>query len=73
MSLKADPKIRKDGRCAQCRKPVHIKARPGVNPALYVDPFCSSSCARAWHGTEVSAMSQTGRPGGYYSDLREND
>jgi len=71
--VKRDPKMRKDGRCAECKGDVHIKARAGVNPALYVDPFCSSSCAKAWHGIELGSMNQTGRPGGYYSDLREKD
>lgn len=72
--MKGDPKIRRDGRCAnrKCRREVVIKMREGVNPALYADPFCSSECARAWHGVALASL-QTGRPGGYYSDMRKND
>jgi hypothetical protein len=43
-ALPADPPQRKDGRCVSCR---------GSRPEVAVkngDPFCSTSCARAWHG-----------------------
>jgi hypothetical protein len=49
------PLVRADGRCAQCLKPrkmprAHHKS---IDPAVYeLDPFCSSSCCRIWHGLE---------------------
>lgn len=51
-----DPKVRKDGRCAQCRKP-----KPVLKPSLrkYAgdqterDPFCSSLCCRRWFGIQI--------------------
>lgn len=44
-----DPRARKDGKCAQCRKnPV-----PPVGRASG-DPFCSATCCRAWYGIEIS-------------------
>lgn len=51
--MKADPKVRRNGRCAQCggvRKTPKARQR-GVDPMHYErDPFCSSTCARTWHG-----------------------
>lgn len=41
-----DPKVRSDGRCVVCRKPL---------PERYatVDPFCSSDCCKAWYAKRV--------------------
>lgn len=50
-AAKPDPKPGK--RCAQCRKEIKITRRPGINPAAYIDPFCSTKCARLWHGVTV--------------------
>lgn len=47
--IKPDPKIRKDGLCVVCEKPIEVSPRKGINPALYLDPFCSGTCARVWH------------------------
>jgi hypothetical protein len=46
-----DPRRRRDGLCAHCRKPIEIKAQrqPHRLEALR-DPFCSSDCCRGWHG-----------------------
>lgn len=55
--MKADPPVRADGRCAQCKRPRTLPKRPqkGVDPASYErDPFCSSTCARLWHGLETA-------------------
>lgn len=53
---KRKPRPRKDGRCYVCRKPYKIAApRSGVDPAEYVDPFCSNTCARAYFGVEDGA------------------
>jgi hypothetical protein len=47
--VKRDPRVRKDGMCVVCRKPLVISPRKGLNPALYIDPFCSRACAGEWH------------------------
>ena len=50
-----EPKPRRDGKCRQCKKPYKIAApRAGVNPALYVDPFCSTVCCKTYHGVVIS-------------------
>jgi len=61
-AAKPDPKVGK--RCAQCRKPINITPRAGLNPATYIDPFCSSKCARLWHGVPVPGgiTEREGRP-----------
>jgi len=53
--MRADPPVRKDGRCAQCGKVRKLpKPQKGVDRALYeIDPFCSSPCARAYHGVAL--------------------
>src|SRR5438045_9786494 len=61
-----DPPCRPDGGCAVCGQP-RAKAN---RTALYAnaaasDPFCSTACARAWHGCELAGAERTrGRPGG---------
>lgn len=49
MTLKRDPRPRKDGTCVVCKKQITISPRRGLDPALYIDPFCSGICARKWH------------------------
>jgi len=67
-----DPRVRKDGLCAGCRKPRHkhrVKAR-GPNKAQpnatslarniweyerEKDPWCSSKCAREFHGAQLAS------------------
>jgi len=44
---KRDPRIPKDGRCAVCGK-----ERPMI-AVIHKDPFCSTSCARAWHDQDL--------------------
>jgi hypothetical protein len=49
-----DPPVREDGSCFVCGQP---RVRRGVK-ALYAaaaanDPFCSTACARAWHGCTI--------------------
>jgi hypothetical protein len=46
---KKDPRPRKDGACVVCKKKIEVSPRSGINPALYIDPFCSGVCARVWH------------------------
>ena len=56
MSRLTDPPIRKDGTCALCRKPIETIPRPGVPPLLYVDPFCSSQCCKAYYDVSVELV-----------------
>lgn len=53
--MSADPKVCKDGRCAQCGGPRKMpKPQRGIDASVYaLDPFCSSLCARAWHGNPL--------------------
>jgi hypothetical protein len=52
--MKPDPARRKDGCCSVCGEPIAHKPRHGLNPQYYLsDPFCSSRCAREWHGTSL--------------------
>jgi hypothetical protein len=50
-----DPTVRMDGKCRQCKGP-RIMPRThhrSIDASLYaLDPFCSSQCARLWHGVE---------------------
>ena len=60
----SDPPVRRDGRCARCggerRPPSASASRLYVDAGHYeLDPFCSTGCARAWHGVE-DAGSQIG-------------
>lgn len=60
-----DPPCRADGGCAVCGQP-RAKAN---RKALYADaaasdPFCSTACARAWHGCELAVPSNRRREGG---------
>jgi hypothetical protein len=49
--VRPDPPVRKDGRCSQCGQPRHPqRSRKYGQAAAELDPFCSSSCAKAWHG-----------------------
>lgn len=62
---RTEPKVRRDGKCALCRKPIETIPRPGVPPLLYVDPFCSSKCAKAYYDVEDSMSHAKGRPAIY--------
>jgi len=61
MSRLTDPPIRKDGRCALCKKPIETIPRPGVPPLLYVDPFCSSQCCKAYYDVPIEAPAPKGK------------
>ena len=55
--MKADPRVRRSGNCAQCGKPRTMPKhqQKGIDPGVYAkDPFCSSVCARAWHESPLS-------------------
>ncbi len=57
--MKTDPPVRRDGLCVQCHGPRKVPKRhhKGIDPAVYaLDPFCSSPCARFWHGNPLPIM-----------------
>lgn len=42
----------KKRKCKTCGKPIEIQPRSGLDPALYVDPYCSRTCCEKDHGLE---------------------
>lgn len=53
--MRSDPKVRRDGKCAlpTCNKPRRIPARTYANTVDHeTDPFCSTACARDYHGVD---------------------
>jgi hypothetical protein len=44
--------VRKDGTCLKCRKPRNPKRNPYSGIAPFLDPFCSSSCCKEYHGVK---------------------
>lgn len=53
-----NPPVRADGRCAVCEGPreTNRSRRYGRDEAKR-DPFCSTACARAFHGTTLPPSS----------------
>lgn len=49
---KPDPRPKRNGTCAVCGKP-----RPDIAVAHH-DPFCTSTCARAFHGCSLQLTGQ---------------
>lgn len=58
-----EPAVRQDGRCVVCDKLIDTTPRPGVPPLLYVDPFCSSLCAKAYYDVPIAPKESTGKRG----------
>jgi len=63
---KPEPRPRPDGRCAlkTCGKMRKLPANPGRHLKLAhyeLDPFCSSTCCRIYHGTVVEVPPQQRR------------
>lgn len=57
MTIRPDPPVRRDGCCVVCKKP---RKRPATRYGLAeyeTDPFCSTTCARAWHSNPLAAKS----------------
>src|SRR5262245_48295450 len=55
--MRRDPRVRKDNLCVQCMKPrrtVTREMRQYAGDQIERDPFCSSTCCRAWHGTSLA-------------------
>jgi len=49
-----DPPAPSDGTCLVCgRERAVAKLKPLYRRALERDPFCSTDCCRAWHGTQL--------------------
>lgn len=63
LTPRADPLVRSDGLCAICLKPRKVteQARKYAGPQLDLDPYCSSACARRWHGCELASVSTEGQ------------
>jgi len=58
LHMRPDPKVRKDRKCARpgCNNPLQQiteRHRRYGGAALELEPFCSSTCAREWHGTQI--------------------
>jgi hypothetical protein len=60
LPLKPDPPPRRDGCCVVCRRKRKPPATKYGLADWYTDPFCSSVCARKWHGTTIAAGAQSG-------------
>jgi hypothetical protein len=58
-----DPPVREDGRCYVCLKPRGVipktlvkRTAADLAKQLANDPFCSSTCARRYHGTTLPQL-----------------
>lgn len=63
--VRADPPVRRSGNCAQCGKPRNPRWNKYSGEEAIRDPFCSTGCARTWHGVELPAKP---RPGAALTD-----
>ena len=55
--MKPDPPVRADGRCAVCGKPRRVdRSRRYGGAEAERDPFCSVTCCRRFHGTELPEL-----------------
>jgi hypothetical protein len=56
-----DPAVRPDGMCAQCGKPRHPEwSLKYGGPAAGLDAFCSATCCREYHGTQLDCSACNG-------------
>jgi hypothetical protein len=67
--MKPDPPVRKDQRCTVCKgvrgltpKTITQRKKSELTIELANDPFCSTKCARVWHGTGLKTFPQKGAP-----------
>jgi len=61
--FRGDPAVRDDGLCVVCLKPRHPeRSRRYAGDIATFDSFCSSTCAREWHGNPVPVHANFGRP-----------
>lgn len=57
MRAVADAPVRTDGRCLKCGGKRRLeKLKPLYLAAMLTDPFCSTVCARSWHGTTLGPV-----------------
>lgn len=57
-----EPPVRSDGRCAVCAKKRNPERSARYAPGCAeIDAFCSSDCARKWHGNPLPERSIWGR------------
>jgi hypothetical protein len=59
LEVRKEPKVRKDGKCVVCRKERRMPKthHSSISMAVYeLDPFCSSTCCRAWYGAPVPSF-----------------
>lgn len=66
---KPDPPPRANGRCVVCGgkrgrlpKTGTQRSRQQLARELATDPFCSTICARKWHGTEIAGSPDKAPP-----------
>ena len=49
-----DPPVRADGRCLTCLGPRRPERSQRYAPGIaQLDPWCSATCSRKWHGNEL--------------------
>jgi hypothetical protein len=59
VTILADPPLRVDGKCVECRKPRHPeRSQKYAKAAAQADVFCSTACCRAWHEREQQRASE---------------
>jgi hypothetical protein len=74
-----DPPVRHDGKCSmpgcgKIRKPPTGKYATRAD--FEIDPFCSTECARKWHGvvdTRVNGSGKMNRPGTQGMNMIEDE
>jgi hypothetical protein len=57
--MRRDPRVRKDGHCAQCKgeRTIPRTHHKDISVGVYLaDPFCSAICARTFHNNPIPPM-----------------
>ena len=70
VTIRDDPRLRSDGRCAQCggerRGPSPRAHKQYVDAGHYeLDPFCSAECCKEWHGCGLESSTRGAGSLGY--------
>lgn len=61
VAVEEDPAVRADGRCAVCPKLRDLgQSSRYAKDAAALDPFCSATCARMFHGTSLPPVARGG-------------
>lgn len=54
--IRPDPPVRKDKKCVVCRGDRDpSRSRKYGQDVAADDPFCSTACCKAWHGTSTDS------------------